>query len=554
MCSPAKRHCSQSVKKDEFVTPSPVNDILYVPYADYKNLHQHVAKLTTILASLVQSIATNGSAELSDAVSAAIPAIPILPAVSNPISFSQVLAPASSEVTPVLNSPTSSSSIADQVEANMGKVTHVVIEPLSDSPDDSNQKTTDLASSHKLCTNNFLPIQPSALHVEPANKSPSTMNAIFSKPKVRKGRTPKEPVPVRQSQIKPQESEEFPLLKLPVLPILECVQQLSTIDLFRLNDVCNPFWKKIIRDQIKLGDVHVYVDCDFGSIAIGDLSWFFCSDPNWARGPMSIQTLGPLSMEITKFNFMNGECWLGYVENGSKYPLELAKWMLNTFPKHRLIEISLDLTDDTTEEIFDLVESLNVDKFEDCRVFIPMKSQEEKVNKFFNDIIKIWDALLIKIDYSKKKKVATMRNFGTSLVPIVTSKWASWLVEPGMLCCMILKNVHVNEQFLNSTINKWIDLEYDELALVKIKYLDTLDKEKMLCGIETKEFDKEEFKRHQNHDLFAPYTGENPLVVENQNLGKATIWIDEGSKTFTFAIWDTKPKPEAIEIIKNTRF
>uniref|UniRef100_A0A1I7TJE8 Uncharacterized protein n=1 Tax=Caenorhabditis tropicalis TaxID=1561998 RepID=A0A1I7TJE8_9PELO len=171
MARPTKRHCSQHMEDDPPITTSPTNNNLYVPYADYKNLHQHVAKLTTILASLVQSIATNGSAELSDAVNTAIPAIPILPAVSNPISFSQVLAPASSAVTPVPNGPTSLSSIADQVEAIMGKTTHAVIELLPRSIDDSHQETTDTPPSKKLCTNNFLPIQSSALRIETPTKT-----------------------------------------------------------------------------------------------------------------------------------------------------------------------------------------------------------------------------------------------------------------------------------------------------------------------------------------------------------------------------------------------
>uniref|UniRef100_A0A1I7TJE7 F-box domain-containing protein n=1 Tax=Caenorhabditis tropicalis TaxID=1561998 RepID=A0A1I7TJE7_9PELO len=504
-------------------------------------------QLTSILASLVQSIATNGSAELSNAVSAAIPAIPILPAASNPISFPQDHAPASSEVTPVLNGPTSSSSIADQDAEIPDKDTRVVIEPLPGSPDNSNQETTGLPPSKKLCTKASLPIQSSALSVEPANKSTSNLTSISSKPKARKGCIPKELVPARKSHMKPQQLENFSLLKLPDLALLECMQQMDTVALCRFVDANDDVWEKKIRKQVSLGDVSLFICRSFSTIEIGNLEWTFHAIPPKIGLPKVTESLGPLTVEVMKLDCYKGDRWISEVEDASIHPVKLVKWMLQKFPKRNLLVCGVNLSENVNDQILDSIETVDVDKFKECTIIIPRECQEERVNKFFNDKIKRWEVNMI---MTHNVKLAAMRNYGTSLVPNDIREWSLKFEEPDTFCqYLILRNVHINEDFLNSTINKWINLKYRKLVLVRVQYLDTLDKEKILSEIDTKEFNKEEFNRHKNHRLFAPYTGENPLVVENKHFNKATIWIDEENKTFMLAIWDTKAESRAIEMI-----
>uniref|UniRef100_A0A1I7TJF1 FBA_2 domain-containing protein n=1 Tax=Caenorhabditis tropicalis TaxID=1561998 RepID=A0A1I7TJF1_9PELO len=313
---------------------------------------------------------------------------------------------------------------------------------------------------------------------------------------------------------------------------------MDTLDLFRFHDVCNPSWKKLIGEQTELGDVILYLVDFYSIIEVGNFSWDFTSNTGWIGDPKTfpIETLGPVSIGVTKLDRQDIDRWYTYLEHTSRNPLELAVWLFKQFPKHNSIAFGSDLTENSNDEFLDLVEALDVDNFKECCLAIPLECQKERANNFFNDKIK--------------------KNFGTSLVPIDTTKWSNRFRGIHYMSCpyVILRGVHVNEQFLNSAITKWINLEIENLVLIKIQYLDTLDITEILSGVETIEWDQVEINRHQNYDLFAPFVGENPLVVENKNFEKATIWIDEGCKTFTFAIWDTKAGSEAIKIIQNTHF
>uniref|UniRef100_A0A1I7TJE6 F-box domain-containing protein n=1 Tax=Caenorhabditis tropicalis TaxID=1561998 RepID=A0A1I7TJE6_9PELO len=349
--------------------------------------------------------------------------------------------------------------------------------------------------------------------------------------------------------MEPQLLENFSLLKLPDLALLECMQQMDIVALCRFVDTNNNVWEKKIRKQVSLGDVSLRVCRSYSTIDIGNLEWTFCALPYLLPEIKRkvTESLGPLTIEVMKLNCCKGDCWISEVEDASTHPVELVKWMLQKFPKRNLLVFGANLAENVNDQILDLIKTVDVDKFKECTIIIPGDCQEERVNKFFNDKIKRWEVNEIR---THNTKIANMRNFGPSLVPIDICEWFSKFKTPVSYCqYLILRNVHVNENFLNSTINKWINLKYKELVLVKIQHLDTLDKEKILSEIDTKEFNKEEFNRHKNHRLFAPYTGENPLVVENKHFNKATIWIDEENKTFMLAIWDTKAESRAIEMI-----
>uniref|UniRef100_A0A1I7TJE5 FBA_2 domain-containing protein n=1 Tax=Caenorhabditis tropicalis TaxID=1561998 RepID=A0A1I7TJE5_9PELO len=347
--------------------------------------------------------------------------------------------------------------------------------------------------------------------------------------------------------------EKFPFFKLPDLPLLDIIRQMNTVDACQFDEAYDDFWKTITRKQVSLGDVALLLDRTYSSVQIGNFTWVLSSDPTWADRPKVVKTLGPVTMEVIEKEFADGDTWFSEAENTLKHALELVNWMLNKFPKHRLLRISCALFMDSNDEVLDLLESLNIEKFECCRLMIPIECQDERANAFFDNKIKKWDANLIKTVH-ENKKVATMTNFGTSLVPIDKSEWFSLFIEQDKDCnYMILRNVNVNEDFLNAVITKWINLKYKKLVLVKIKYLGTLNKSKILSQVCTKKWDKEDINRHINYKLFEPYVKGNMLVVENKKSGKAAIRIDEESKTFTLAIFDTKAKYAALQIIQNTK-
>uniref|UniRef100_A0A1I7TJE4 FBA_2 domain-containing protein n=1 Tax=Caenorhabditis tropicalis TaxID=1561998 RepID=A0A1I7TJE4_9PELO len=327
-----------------------------------------------------------------------------------------------------------------------------------------------------------------------------------------------------------ESSVNFPFFKLPDLPLLSCIRQMNTVEACRFDDAYDDYWKRIIRKETSLGDVSLILARKY------------------------IHILGPLMKGVMEKQCNNGDRWFTKTTNASEHALKLVIWILNKFSNHRLCHITFEMSIHSNNRVLDLMEILNIQKFETCRIIIPVDCEEDRANEFFYGAIEKWEANLIKT-IADRKRIATMRDFLTAPVPINKRQWFSSFLEKDKHChYMILINVVVNEHFLNSLITKWINLEYEKLIFAKIDHLNALDEEKILAEIDTVEKDKEDLMPHWNDDLFDTYTSERPLVVTNNYGEEATIWIMERNRLFLFAIWDTHAEEAAIQIMQNVVF
>uniref|UniRef100_A0A1I7TJE9 FBA_2 domain-containing protein n=1 Tax=Caenorhabditis tropicalis TaxID=1561998 RepID=A0A1I7TJE9_9PELO len=178
--------------------------------------------------------------------------------------------------------------------------------------------------------------------------------------------------------------------------------------------------------------------------------------------------------------------------------------------------------------------------------------RDDRVLEFFHDVPKKWKATMVTV-VPNLGKVALMQKFGTSPISIEPSTWFSpfYRISDDNCQFIVLREVDVNEEFLNSVITKWINMASEQLVVVMIGYLQRLDKKKVFSGTVTREYDRLEFETHEKEWAFHPFAFDdaNTVVIENRESRRATIEINEFCKTFEFVIWDTKVDFDDADII-----
>uniref|UniRef100_A0A8R1DJM9 Uncharacterized protein n=2 Tax=Caenorhabditis japonica TaxID=281687 RepID=A0A8R1DJM9_CAEJA len=140
------------------------DDDLYVTYADYMQLHNHLTKLTAVVSDIHLAIINFGGKQLADHVASAIPHIGSLPIAAPrpaPINWAAVVkgTPANSGHTPASVGQTTIDplTVAKQAAVLMDKATRAVIERIPDKKGENSsinsddlQMMQDLAKRHKL--------------------------------------------------------------------------------------------------------------------------------------------------------------------------------------------------------------------------------------------------------------------------------------------------------------------------------------------------------------------------------------------------------------------